>query len=524
MEPLGRKTGYFAATVIVGFCAAASRLLGFLREVLIASVFGTGFVADALLVGLRLPNLLRRTLSEGGAQGALVPWLIREKTRFGAAEARRGSGGLLLALALAGLGSWLLVLAFNEALMRVLAPGFAPDQPVFSLAAACLGLAFPLVGAGLLTAFATAWLSLRGAYLLAGLSGLLVNGAMVLLLVWFWQAGWSDPAAARWLALAMGLAGLLQAALLVGVVMWQADGPRLSVPVWDRIAPAGQGLLPSLVFAAAPQLSFLLLLAAATRWSGWSAQLVYAERLVQFPFGFIAAGLALVALPALSRLHEAGKNAAFCAGVAQALLLGLAMAVPAMTGLVLLADPIVFVLFRHGAFSAEAAATTAYALQILAFSLPMLTVSRVCGQAFFAQHFFKAPLLASLFAALTVLLLSAWAQEGADLAGVFVLAMAVDCLVLVGLGVQKNLFSGLSAYGPAFLKLFLCNGLFAACLRGVAETLSLGGEGLGDRAGVFFLLALVILASLAFYGLALSFCRLWPLLLAKNPPTTLHDA
>jgi putative peptidoglycan lipid II flippase len=527
---MDQRTGplpFLSASLVVGLCAAASRLLGFARDVLIASVFGTGVVADALLVGLRLPTLLRRTLAEGGGQGALVPWLVQEKNMRGEQEARRSSGGLLFLLGAAGLGLWLLVLLFAAPLLRLLAPGFAPESPEFDLAARCLVLAFPLVGASFLTAFATAWLSLKRAYLLAGLTALLVNGALVVVLIWIGQNTQAEAPHALWVARALAIAGLGQAVVLVWVVIRQTDGPRLSLSFfswsrWRSFNAAGQAFLPSLCVSAAPQLAFLLVLGSATAWSGWSSQLVYAERLVQLPFGFIAAGLALVALPELSRLQGAEQHGDFVQHLAQSLFLALALALPAMLGLVLLAEPIIAVLFQHGAFSATQ--TTADAMRMLAVSLPFLVLARVFVQAFFAQQFYTAPMIASLAGLVAVPLLSPFARDGAELGLVFTAAMMIDCAVIIGFAVQKRLFSGGAVFVPLLLKLLLCNGLLLAGLWGFGQKLALMGLDAPDAMSRILPLALVIAGAIVLYALALSFCRLWPLLLVKNPSTTLHDA
>lgn len=518
---------FLSASLVVGLCAAASRLLGFVRDMLIASVFGTGLVADALLVALRLPTLLRRTLAEGGGQGALVPWLVREQAERGAQEARLSGGGMLLFLVVAGLCLWGCVILFPAPLMRLLAPGFAPQSAEFELAARCLVLAFPLVGASFLTAFATAWLSVRRAYLLAGLSALLVNGALVSVLVLIGRSGGADAEHAQWVARSLAFAGLAQALVLVGVVMRQPDGPRLSFsfsswPCWGRINEAGKAFWPSLFVSAAPQLGFLLVLAGATGWPGWSSQLVYAERLVQLPFGFIAAGLALVALPELSLLRSTGQERAFTRQLAQALFLGLALALPAMSGLVLLAEPIIAVLFGHGAFAAIG--TTAAALRMLALSLPFLVLARVFAQVFFAQHFYMQPVIASLLGLLAIPCLGQFAGDGVDLALVFTSAMAVESALMAGFAARKNLFSGLGLMGPAFLKLLLCNICLLVGLWGAGQILGLTGFAAQNGLSGALSLAAQIVASIGFYALALSFCRLWPLLLAKNPSTTLHDA
>ena len=265
MPASDRKTGSLGASVIVGGSAALSRILGFVREILIAALFGTGGVADALLVGLRLPNLLRRTLGEGGAQGALVPWLMHEKATRPPDDARRASGSLLVGLAIAAALLCIATILLRAPLTLLLAPGFTKAQSGFSLAAECLALSFPIVGASLLTAFATAWLALERAYVLASLTGLLVNMVLIAVLGWVQHFQVQEDSAARWIAGSMALAGLGQAAVLLWVILRQAAAPCLAVPDWRALAVVGKRLLPSLTVAAAPQLAFLIVLIPATQ-------------------------------------------------------------------------------------------------------------------------------------------------------------------------------------------------------------------------------------------------------------------
>ena len=519
-----RKTGSLGASLIVGGSAALSRILGFVREILIASVFGTSGVADALLVGLRLPNLLRRTLGEGGAQGALVPWLLHQATTRPPDDARRASGGLLVGLGFAAALLCIAAILLREPLTLLLAPGFARTTPAFSVAADCLALAFPIVGASLLTAFATAWLALARAYILTSLMGLLVNLVLIAVLFGVQHGSLSDDHAAYSIAVSMALAGVGQAGLLLFVILRQAGAPLLSLPNYASLSEVGKRLLPSLTVAAAPQLAFVLVLIPATHWAGWSSQLIYAERLMQLPFGFIAASLALVALPELSRLHGAGEPSAFAAQSAQALLLGLALALPSAIGLVVLAEPITLILFQHGAFSVAAATETAQGLQMLALALPAMVGARVLGQAFFAQHCYAAPLAASLCGLLVALGLSHYARSGPELGLAFAGAMFTDFVLITVLSAQKQLFAWSRTAGAALLKLVLCNAMMAGVLVWLLDRFPLWAVAMQDRITGTIGLGLVIGAAMLVYGLALIFCGVWHPLLAKNLSTTLHDA
>jgi putative peptidoglycan lipid II flippase len=506
-----------------------SRILGFLREILIAAVFGTSGIADALLIGLRLPNLLRRTLGEGGAQGAFVPWLLKERSAHTSDAARRRSGRLLVGLILTAVILCGAAIWGRAALTHLLAPGFLGPSSAFSLAEACLALAFPIVGASLLTAFATAWLAVKRAYVLASLSGLLVNLALIAVLFWVQSVGQADETAAQIVAGSMAVAGLGQVMLLFFVILRQDDAPTLAWPDWRMLADLAKRLLPSLTVAAAPQLAFVMVLMPAapqlavvmvlmpaTQWSGQASQLIYAERLLQLPFGFIAAGLAFVALPELSRLHQQGAAEDFAAQCQQALLAGLALALPSAMGLAMLAHPMILLLFARGAFGVTDASATAYVLQMISLALPVLVGARVLGQVFFAQQLYRQPLLASLGGLLAAGLFSALARDGAELGLAYALAMAVDFVLLVIFAARHAQLTWSRPQGLVLLKLLGCNGVLLVFLLACQIFFPLWPLALADRALGFIAFCGEITASVTLYALSLAFCGLWAPLLAKK--------
>ena len=509
-------TSPLGASLIVGLSAALSRILGFLREILIAAVFGTSGIADALLIGLRLPNLLRRTLGEGGAQAAFVPWLLQERSAHTSDAARRRSGRLLVGLGLTAVILCGAAIWGRAVLTHLLAPGFLGPSSAFSLAQACLALAFPIVGASLLTAFATAWLAVKRAYVLASLSGLLVNLALIAVLFWVQSVGQADETAAQIVAGSMAVAGLVQVMLLFFVILRQDDAPTLAWPDGRMLADVAKRLLPSLTVAAAPQLAFVMVLMPATQWSGQASQLIYAERLLQLPFGFIAAGLALVALPELSRLHQQGAAEDFATQCEQALLAGLALALPSAMGLAMLAHPMILLLFARGAFGVTDASATADVLQMISLALPVLVGTRVLGQVFFAQQFYRPPLLASLGGLLAAGLFAALARDAAELGLVYALAMAVDFILMAVFAARHTQLTWTRPQGLVLLKLLGCNGVLLVFLLACQMFFPLWPLALADRALGFIAFCGEIVASVALYALSLAFCGLWAPLLAKK--------
>ena len=519
----------WGASWIVGASAALSRVLGLMRDVLLAAVFGAGPVADALLVGLRLPQLVRRILSEGGAQAAFLPVIVALQRSEKPESQSKQAAHLLMSLSYAVLVICALGIGLRAPLLHALAPGFAKDSEDFRLASMCLGLAFPLIGTSFLTAFATAWLSLSGAVRLASLSTLVVNAAVVAALFAVQHFLPSDDHAALIVAASLTAAGLLQATVLLSVLWRQGTFLARAClvrfwPDWSSLKDLGRRLMPSLIVNAAPQLVFLVCVMQATHWPGGASALIYAERVVQLPFGFIAASLSIVALPRLTALYERGQQSEGRLLVAEAIWRSLALAIPAVIGLVFLAEPIILVLFQYGAFSTQSAAQTGILLQFMACSLPFMAIGRVYGQAFFAQQIYQAPLAASLMGVATALLLCPFASDEKGLALSFCAAQGVEWLVILIWSLRCAIVSKANLSCQPFFKLLFCNGVLALYLAVFADGSDLWDLAVRERLAGTGRLMGVIIGAMILYALCLGLGGLWGRFRAKNSSTTLHDA
>ena len=439
MEPTGARSSVRPASLVVGAAAAVSRLLGFARDVGLAILFGAGPVGDALLIALRLPNMARRVLGEGGLHTAFVPMMLGQQAREGEQAAGQFAGQIVMFLVL--LFGLLAVFVQVLALPLVLLLG-APSQTA-EIASQALVLAFPMVAGSGLAAVASAILSIQHRFALAAWSGVMVNIVLVLALVWLKIHPLEPDVAAIWLAGLSGGSGLVQGIVLMLVVQTSPHSPRWTKPRWTkpRWTPALTRFItlcgPGMVIAAGSQLAFLILISQSGQHSGLVSQLYFADRVTQLPFGFIAAILAVVVLPAISRDAQAADQTAFRWGMDHAMLLSLVLALPASSGLILLADPISHVLFEHGAFDHHAQQATHEALAGFALALPALAVGRVCAHGFFAHGRIKEPLLATLAGLASVLTICLLLQHaGQQDARSFALALSAGAGIemLVGLG------------------------------------------------------------------------------------------
>ena len=373
----------------------ASRLLGFARDAMIAALLGAGPVADAFLVAFQLVNVVRRLLSEGALNTALVPaWLrVREADGANAAAAFAGSvlgtvsAALMVAAALIGLLMPLVVTA--------LAPGFAGHESL-RLAVTDARLMLPyLAFAGPATVM-MALLNAQARFALTAFSPLLFNIALIAVMIAL--LGWrQDPAfAAQTIAATVGLAGLLQLLILAG----RRGGNNSATPLRIAFDAPMRGFLgkaiPGMIASAGPQ--GLVVAGAIIASSSPSAVswLYFANRLIELPLGIVGVAMGTVLVPELTRALRGDDRIAAAHAESRGLELAVGLALPATLGLIALSEPVVRMLFEHGLFTAADTVGTAHALMLLALGLPAHVLVKALSPAFFARDDTFTPLFATL--------------------------------------------------------------------------------------------------------------------------------
>ncbi|MHB2168294.1 murein biosynthesis integral membrane protein MurJ [Alsobacter sp. R-9] len=410
---LGRRTA------IVSAAAAASRVLGFVRDVLLAALLGSGPVADAFVVAFRIPSLIRRVLGEGALNAGFVPVAQRIEAEEGPAAAGRFAGEALSTVA------WALLLL--TALAEVVAPwlvlglagGFADDPARLDTATLYTRLMLPLVAATVLSALAAAVLNAAGRVVAAAVAPVAVNVVLVATLLVLGHLDWPPERLGTALAAAVSVAGIVQCLVLVPALAALPAPPRPGRP---RLSPEVRRMLaiglPGLAVAAAGQLGILVATQVASHEPAAVARLYYAERLFALPLGFVAAGAGVVLLPEIARQLKSGLAVEMLAAQNRAVEWALLLALPAAAALVALAQPIVSVLFERGAFTAQDTAVTAACLAALACGLPAAAVTRVVSQAFFARESVRIPVLVAVLSVVATLAVALALEPRLGAAGV----------------------------------------------------------------------------------------------------------
>src|ERR1700752_900352 len=369
----------------------ASRLLGFARDAMIAALLGAGPVADAFLVAFQLVNVVRRLLTEGALNAALVPaWLKLRDTEGGAGGA--AFAGKLLGTASAALvAATALVALAMPLVIAALAPGFAGSESL-AMAVADARLMLPyLAFAGPVTVL-MAVMNAQGRFALTAFSPLLFNIALIavvaVLLLWRQDAA----RAALILAAVVGIAGFLQLLILI-LRRGENAAASLRVSLDKDMRGFFAKAIPGMVASSGPQLLMIAAAIIASASPSAVSWLYFANRLIELPLGLVGVAMGTVLIGELTRAVQSGDATAVAHAESRAIELAAGLALPATLGLIVLAEPIVRLLFEHGAFTASDTAATARALVWLALGLPAQVLFKALAPAFFARENTATPLI-----------------------------------------------------------------------------------------------------------------------------------
>ncbi|QPF84785.1 murein biosynthesis integral membrane protein MurJ [Bradyrhizobium genosp. L] len=371
----------------------ASRLLGFVRDSVIAALLGAGPVADAFLAAFQLVNVVRRLLAEGGLNAALVPAWLKLRDADGEAAATAFAGRVLGTVSAAVIVAALVIGVAMPLVIALVAPGFVGrDTLQFAVDDARLMLPY-LAFAGPVTVM-MGLLNAQGRFALTAFSPLLFNIALIAVMAVLLMRQQDPVWAALVMAATIGVAGLLQLSMLA------LRGARLASPLRVSLDPEMRGFLgravPGMVASSGPQ--WLMVAGAVIASTSPSAVswLYFANRLLELPLGIVGVAMGTVLIPEMTRAVQGGAPTAIAHAESRGLELAVGLALPATLGLIVLSTPIVRMLFEHGAFTAADTAATAHALIWLTLALPAHVLVKALSPAFFAREDTLTPLFATL--------------------------------------------------------------------------------------------------------------------------------
>jgi putative peptidoglycan lipid II flippase len=391
----------------VGSMTILSRVLGFIRDVLIAAMLGTSYVADAFFVSFRVPNMFRRLFAEGAFDAAFIPLFAKRLHSDGAAAAQAFAGQALAGLTLILVVFTVLAPIAMPWLMLLLAPGFASDPAKFDLAVMLARISLPYLACMSFVALYTGVLNALGRFAIAALAPTLLNVVLIVVLLALVASGGTQTMAGIALASAITAAGVLQ----VIVVALAAARIGMRVPIErPRLTPEMRRLMslaaPGVVAGGMAQLTMVISTIIATLQDRVVSWLYYAERIFQLPLGVIGVAIGVVLLPDLSHKLRLGDHDAVLASENRALEFALLLTMPAAIALFIASAPIMRVLFERGAFTAADTQATAAMLSALALGLPAYVMIKVLHPSYFAREDTKTPMIYAGIAMASTIVLS----------------------------------------------------------------------------------------------------------------------
>ena len=384
----------FKSFATVGGFTLASRVLGFVRDILIAAVLGTGPVAEAFVVAFRFPNLFRRLFAEGAFNSAFVPLFAKRLEGEGREEAKLFAEQAMAVLIFALIVVTALVEIFMPFLMHGMAAGFAKAPDKFNLAVLLTRITMPYLLFVSLLALYSGILNAFHKFAAAAAAPVILNIVFIAALAGMavLKMGNTQQAGVV-LAWAVSIGGLLQ--LFAVLVAAKKIGMALKLRL-PRLTPGVRRLLklgiPGVISGGIVQINIVIGTLIASMQDQAVAWLYYADRLYQLPLGVVGIAIGVVLLPDISRLLRAGNDVAAHDSQNRSMEYSLLLTLPAAVALAVVPQPLIQVLFERGHFALHDTQMVAMALMAFAFGLPAFVLTKVFQPGFFAREDTKTPM------------------------------------------------------------------------------------------------------------------------------------
>jgi putative peptidoglycan lipid II flippase len=425
------RRGLMRSGLVVSAMTMLSRVMGLVRDVVVATFLGAGNGSDAFFVAFKIPNFLRRLFAEGAFNQAFVPVLSEYSTQRTKQEIREllnavaGSLTALLALitALAMLGAPWLVWLF--------APGFGRDPDKLAMTADMLRLTFPYLLLISLTAFSGSVLNTWNRFAVPAFTPVLLNISLIGAALFLMPLMEEPAMALAWGVLIAGAAQLaFQVPFLLRLGLLPTPWPNFAHDGVKRILKL---MAPALFGVSVSQINLLLDTVLASLLAvGSVSWLYYSDRLVELPLGVFGVAIGTIILPALSKRHAEQSTEHFSAMLDWAIRVVLLLGVPAALALAVLAEPFLITLFHYGAMTDNDIQMAAMSLRAYAFGLVAFMLIKVLAPGFFARQDTKTPVKVGIIAMVANMvfnLLLIWPLAHAGLA----LATALSAFLNAGL-------------------------------------------------------------------------------------------
>src|SRR5210317_1896588 len=382
-----KSTGTF------GFFTIISRLLGYLRDILIAIFLGTGMLADAFFVAFRIPNTFRRLFAEGTFNAAFVPSYSSEIIK-GKKQSNKFANDIFNLLFLGLLFLTIVIEIFMPAFVSIISPGFEGDSEKMELAINLTRITFPFLFFICLASFFSAILNSHNKFAAAAAAPIILNIVLILVLIFSKSLG---DQLVYYLSYGVSLAGFFQLIFLYKYVSkYYSLKFSFKLKASDKVKFFFKKLLPSIFSSGVTQINILIGTIIASFESGAVSYLYYADRVYQINLAIAGIAIGTVALPVLSNKIKSGDQFEINNIQNKSLELSLLLSIPAAFGLLIASIEIINALFGYGSFKEGDILLTAKALYFFGLGIPAFSLVKILSNFFFARDNTKTPFYISI--------------------------------------------------------------------------------------------------------------------------------
>ena len=388
---------------VFSFFTLISRILGYLRDILIAIFLGASIFADAFFVAFRVPNTFRRLFAEGTFNAAFIPSYTSAKIED-KKKGKKFADDVLSYLLLILLFIVTVVEIFTPYLIYIIAPGFLGDEIKFNLAVELTRIAFPFLLFVSLSSFFAGILNSNNKFAAAAAAPIILNLVLIISLIYSFIQG-TDYA--KQLSYGVSIAGIIQLFFLIYVTKkFYKPALNFSLKMSSKVKFFFKKLLPSILSSGVTQINILVGTIIASFQTGAVSYLYYADRVYQINLAIAGIAVGTVSLPVLSKAFKT-KNLKKISDIQnKSFELSLLFSIPASFGLILACNEIVNALFGYGSFSVNDVEMTAAALKFFGYGVPAFALIKILSNFFFARNNTKIPFYISTFVVFLNILIS----------------------------------------------------------------------------------------------------------------------
>ena len=456
MTNFAKVSSIYKSSAVVGFWTLCSRIMGFIRDILFASILGSGAVADAFLLAFRIPNLFRKFFAEGAFSAAFIPLLTEKNEKYGLQVGVAFTSNIASLLLFIVIPLIILSEFFMPSIVNFIAPGFINDIERLELAIPYARIVFPYLVFIIFTALFASALNTSGRFWSGAAAPVILNVFLIIALI---ISIYFDKDTGIIMCWAVLLAGVFQMLLLA----WANFKNGLSFSIFfpkvnEDVKIFFKKFLPGAIGSGVTQINLLVASIFASQIPGAISWLYYSDRVAQLPLGIIGIAIGTALLPDLAKRISLGQNNEQNIIQEKAILLSLLFALPSAVALYYLSELVISSLFGYGVFIKSDVIATSKALKIYAIAIPAFMMIKVLSPNFFARKDTKTPVLIGTLCAFINIILTWYLMSKYGFVGIAIslcIAGYLNAILLFNIMIIRKYYNCTQIFLGIFLKIIL---------------------------------------------------------------------